>query len=92
MLNTNRAQEIRRIGARKLHAAHDSLHITQAARNVFLQRSERDADPYDVLLLKERQHRAKHLLRTRIAQPSLLDVAIRQCGRAIQRTPMKEAL
>jgi hypothetical protein len=49
-----------RIAAHALHATHDSREISQAGRDAFLARFEREVDPEGVLPESERQRRATH--------------------------------
>ena len=64
-----------RIGALVLHATHDPRETTQKARESFLSRFEREADPDGVLPEAERQRRAEYARRAyfaRLARESAL--------------------
>lgn len=49
--------------AHRLHGLRDSREITAAARETFLARFEREADPNGTLTESERKRRAEHLKR-----------------------------
>jgi len=64
-----------RLGAYSLHAKYDSRETTQAARDAFLNRFEREVDPKFWLPVAERQRRSHAALRahmTRLALASSL--------------------
>jgi hypothetical protein len=52
-----------RAGAHALHAKHDPVETTSAARAAFLQRFEREVDPEGTLDPQERARRAEHARR-----------------------------
>jgi len=67
-----------RIGAHTLHARHDPHVITAAARRVFLDRFEKEADPEGVLPFEERARRARHLRSAYFSRLALCSAQVRR--------------
>jgi len=84
LLSPNRARILGRIGAHRLHGTHDPTKTTKKAREAFLARFEREADPDSILPEGERLRRARHLHKAHMARLSLLAVEARRRKRADQ--------
>jgi hypothetical protein len=60
-----------RIGAHMAHAKHGGEHMTSKARESFMARFEREADPEGILPAEERARRAEHLKRAYFSRLAL---------------------
>lgn len=73
------------LAAYTLHAATDSVAHTAPARQAFLARLEKQADPEGILPLGERKRRAELLLRAHMARLALKSSKARQQRSAEKR-------
>lgn len=67
-----------RAAAHAMHAKHDSAQVSQAGRDAFLARFEREVDPDGVLPDAERQRRAEHAKRAHMTQLALWSAQARR--------------
>lgn len=67
-----------RIAAHARHARTDGREATRAARDAFLARFEKEADPDNVLPAAERKRRAEQLRRAHMAKLALASSRARQ--------------
>jgi len=66
-----------RIGAHRLHATHDPLETTKAARRAFWSSFEREVDPDGLLSPEERARRAAHARAAHFARLAYLSARAR---------------
>lgn len=69
------------LGALVLHATHDSVDLTRAARETFLSRFEREVDPEGILPEDERRRRAEYAKRAYFATLAAKSAAARKARR-----------
>lgn len=67
-----------RIGAHSVHAKHDRVEMTKAAREAFLASFATRVDPDNELPVEERGRRADHALRAHMSRLSLLAAKARK--------------
>jgi hypothetical protein len=67
-----------KIGAASLHAQYDSVYLTTAARKAFLDRFEKEVDPFGQLDPEERARRATHAKRRYFLQLALRSAKARR--------------
>jgi hypothetical protein len=75
-----------RIGARHLHATHDSKLLTEAAREKFLGRFVDEVDPDRLLPEQERLRRAEHAKRAYFAKLALRSARARSARAQSKRS------
>ena len=85
MLSSERASQIGRIGAHRLHATHDPTKTTARARAAFLARFEREVDPDGVLPEGERRRRAEYARKAHFARLALKSAQARAKARNKRR-------
>ena len=82
MLTPERASQLGRIGAYRLHATHDPRETTRAAREAFLRRFDDEVDPDRVLPGDERRRRARYARKAYFGRIALKSRAARVQARA----------
>jgi hypothetical protein len=67
-----------KLGAHALHAKYDSRETSQPARDAFMAKFEREADPDGTLDPAERKRRARHLLQAHMVRLAMRSALARR--------------
>ena len=71
-----------RVAAHAMHSRNDSMAVSQAGRDAFLERFAREVDPLRLLEPTERERRAQHALRAHMYRLSLAASKARRATRS----------
>lgn len=83
MSDSNSVLSLRgRAGAHAMHARNDSTKVSQAARDAFMARFEREVDPDGKLPIAERRRRAEHARKSYFTKLALKSALARRARKA----------